>query len=262
MITRDPLGADTHIAYDSFGLLPVQVTDPVGLTTQAQYDYRILQARLITDPNGNLSEFRFSPAGLVTAQFARGKNGEGDAANPSVSMQYDLLAFATRGQPIFVRSLRRVHHDSETDLRPEELDAAIESVQYSDGYGRLLQKRAQAEDTLFGDPIFGNTVLAADQSTAITPAVGRTRQLGDPVNVVVSGWQVYDNKGRVVEKFEPFFAQGWDFAPPTDSQLGQKAVMFYDPRGHVIRTLNPDGEIPARCGTERSGRSRRRRSQS
>ncbi len=32
----------------------------------------------------------------------------------------------------------------------------------------------------------------------------------DPLNVVVSGWQVYDNKGRVVEQYEPFFSQGLD----------------------------------------------------
>ena len=59
--------------------------------------------------------------------------------------------------------------------------------------------------------------------------------------MIVSGWQVYDNKGRVVEKYEPFFAAGWDYAAPGDAQLGQKATMFYDPRGQVIRTLNPDG---------------------
>jgi RHS repeat-associated protein len=241
LITRDPLGADTQIAYDSFALLPVQATDPVGLITQAQYDYRVLQARQITDPNGNVSEFRFSPAGLLTSQFVRGKNGEGDGANPSVRMEYDLLAFANRGQPISARTIRRVHHDSEADVPAAERDATIESVEYSDGFGRLLQKRAQAEDTLFGDPIFGNGILTADQSAPIAPANGHTRQAGDPVNVVVSGWQVYDNKGRVVEKYEPFFAQGWDFSAPADSQLGQKAVMFYDPRGQVIRTLNPDG---------------------
>jgi len=59
--------------------------------------------------------------------------------------------------------------------------------------------------------------------------------------VIVSGWQVYDNKGRVVEKYEPFFAVGLDYVAPSDAQMGQKATMFYDPRGQVIRTLNPDG---------------------
>lgn len=241
LVTRDPLGAEALIDYDAYDLLPVRVTDPVGLSTEAQYGYRVLQARQITDPNGNLAEFDFSPAGFVTAQYVRDKNGEGDAANPSVRMEYDLFAFANLNEPIFVCSIRRVHHDSESDVLPEERDRTIESVEYSDGFGRLLQKRNQAEDTLFGDPIFGGEVLSADQSGPITQATGRTRQPGDPVNVVVSGWQVYDNKGRVVEKYEPFFARGWDYLPPTDAQLGQRAIMFYDPRGQVIRTLNPDG---------------------
>ena len=117
----------------------------------------------------------------------------------------------------------------------------VQSVEYSDGFGRLLQKRVQAEDTLFGDPIFGNAVLPADQSAPMVPATGRNRQPDEPLNVVVSGWQVYDNKGRVVEKYEPFFAQGWDFTPALASQLGQKVLMYYDPRGQVIRTVNPDG---------------------
>ena len=128
-------------------------------------------------------------------------------------MEYDLLAFANLGEPIFVRTIRRIHHDSEIDVPPEERDRTIESVEYSDGFGRLLQKRSQAEDTLFGDPIFGGEVLPADQSSPITPAIGHTRQADEPANVVVSGWQIYDNKGRVVEKYEPFFAQGWDFSP-------------------------------------------------
>lgn len=241
LIKRDPLGADTKIANDSYDLLPIQVTDAVGLVTQAEYDYRVLQARQITDPNNNISEFRFSPAGLLTSQFVRGKNGEGDGVNPSLRLEYDFLAFANRGQPISVRTIRRIHHDSEVDFPTAQRDATIESVEYSDGFGRLLQKRVQAEDTLFGDTVFGNAVLSSDQSAPITPATGHTRQAGDPVNVVVSGWQLYDNKGRVVEKYEPFFARGWDFNPPSDSQLGQKAIMFYDPRGQVTRTVNPDG---------------------
>src|SRR5205823_449073 len=171
---------------DSYRLLPNQVTDPIGLITAAQYDYRVLQTRQITDPNGNFSEFQFSPAGFVTAQFVRGKDGRGDTTNPSVKMEYDLLAFANNEQPIFVRTIRRIHHDSESDVAPEERDRTIESVEYSDGFGRLLQKRSQAENTLFGDPTFGNGVLSADQSAPITSTAGRTRQTSDPVNVVVS----------------------------------------------------------------------------
>ena len=71
--------------------------------------------------------------------------------------------------------------------------------------------------------------------------VGRRNDSASAPNVVVSGWQVYDNKGRVVEKYEPFFASGWDYAPPIDDQYGQKVTMYYDALGRVIRTVNPDG---------------------
>jgi YD repeat-containing protein len=239
--TRDPFGADTTIDYDTFDLLPIRITDPVGLTTEAQYDYRVLQARAITDANGNVADFAFSPAGFVTAQSVRGKNGEGDGVNPGVRMEYDLLAFSGRRQPIFVRSIRRVHHDSETDVPPERRDDTITSVEYSDGFGRLLQTRTQAENTLFGDPVFGGNVISADQSVPVTDTAGHIRQPSESDNVVVSGWQSYDNKGRVIEKYEPFFARGYDFSAPNDSELGQKATIFYDPRGRAVRTVNPDG---------------------
>ena len=64
-------------------------------------------------------------------------------------------------------------------------------------------------------------VLPADQSDDAghgAAVVGRRQRRERRPNVVVSGWQVYDNKGRVVEKYEPFFAQGWDYQPPSDAQ--------------------------------------------
>ena len=104
----------------------------------------------------------------------------------------------------------------------------------------LLQTRTQAEDVLFGDAQFGGEVLPADQSIIPGPTIGRQRNPDDPPNVVVSGWQIYDNKGRVVEKFEPCFSTGWDYEPEEVVKCGQKVTMFYDPRGQLILTVNPD----------------------
>jgi RHS repeat-associated protein len=236
----DPLGAQSRIAYDDpHSLFATATADPAGLVTRAGYDLRMLAPRGIRDANGNLHTVRFSPAGFVTAHYVRGKNREGDATAPSTRLDYDLLAFAERGQPASVRSTRRVHHD--TDAPADQRNEVIVSVEYSDGFGRTLQTRTQAEDTLFGDPVFGGAVIPADQTQPVTATVGRTRQPSDSDNVVVSGWQIYDNKGRVVEKYEPFFATGWDFAAPREAELGQKTTLFYDPRGQLIRTLNPDG---------------------
>jgi RHS repeat-associated protein len=243
--TRDPLGADTTIAYDQpYHLLLTHVTDAVGLTISAEYDYRVLQPRLVTDVNGNRHAVSFSPLGLVTASAVMGKEGEqlGDTLEaPGSRLEYDFFAFVNRRQPVFVRSIVREHHVTETDVLLPRRDETIETIEYSDGFGRLLQTRTQAEDVLFGDPNFGGGVLSADQSVVIGDAVGRRRAAGDPLNVIISGWQVYDNKSRVVEKYGPFFAVGRDYAAPSDAQFGQKATMFYDPRGQVIRTLNTDG---------------------
>jgi RHS repeat-associated protein len=218
-------------------LLSVQVTDPANLATTAAYDYRVLQPALITDPNGNQTSFSFTPLGLLAAKAVKGKpnNTEGDRSRASLQLAY---SFAT--QPVFVHTTRYCHHDTETDVPLPERDRTIETFEYSDGFGRLLQTRTRAEDVIFGDANFGNAGLPADPTQPVGDAIGRQIAPGDPPNVVVSGWQVYNNKGWVVEKYEPFFSIGWSYAPPSDPEKGQKVVMFYDPRGLVIRTLNPD----------------------
>jgi RHS repeat-associated protein len=239
--SRDELGAETGIDYDGFDFLPVRATDPAGMTVEAAFDYRIFRPRLVTDANGNPTVFAYSPSGLLSEQYARGKNDEGDANAPGLRLEYDLLAFVQRRQPMSVRGTRRTYHDTQMDIPAAERDATLCSVAFSDGFGRLIQQRIQAPDTLFGDPVTGGSLLPSDPSAPIPPATGRSRRPGDPVNVVVSGWQVFDNKGRVVEKYDPFFSQGWDYAAPVEAQLAEKDVMFRDPRGQVIRTLYPDG---------------------
>jgi RHS repeat-associated protein len=237
LASLDPLGALSTVDYDAHDLLPVRATDAAGLTTVADHDYRVLRPHTITDVNGNTTTVTFTPAGLVAAQFERGKNGEGDRAAPSTQLTYDLLAFTERAQPVSVRTVRRVHHDTDVGVPAGERDDTIVSVRFSDGFGRVVQTRTQAEDTLFGHPTFGGGVLPADQQAPVDATTGRT----GTGNVVVSGWQVYDNKGRVVEEFEPFFATGFDYGQPGEAQLGRRLRRFYDPRGQVVRTVAADG---------------------
>ncbi len=246
MATQDALGRKTEIDYDTYQLLPTQVTDTAHLSTQADYDYRTLQPQQVTDPNGNRTRYAYTALGLLQSTAMIGKPGEneGDTDSvPSTRFEYDFLAFddPQRQQPISVRTIRRVHHVNESDVDPAERDDTIETVEYSDGFGRLLQTRTQAEDITFGHSPFGDASLPADQSAPNQDAVGQAACPEGLPNVVVSGWQTYDNKGRVVEKYEPFFSCGWDYKPPADAEKGQKATMFYDPRGQVIRTVNPDG---------------------
>jgi RHS repeat-associated protein len=247
--TRDAFGRDITIALDRpYHLFPVQTTDAAGLTTTVQFDYRVLQPSMTTDPNGNRRAVRFTPLGLVGASLVMGRDGEpvGDTADaPSTRFEYDFLAFhRTRHdpdpQPVWVRRTAREHYVNDTDVPMPARNAAIETVEYSDGFGRPLQTRSGGEDVGFGDAVFGGGVLSGDQSNASRDVFGTRAPAGAPP-VIVSGWKVYDNKGRVIQQYEPFAATGWKYDPPGDAQMGQKVETFYDPLGRIVRALNPDG---------------------
>jgi hypothetical protein len=120
--------------------------------------------------------------------------------HPSVWMEYDFFAWKDRRQPVWVRTYQRINH-----WQDNINDETIQAAEYSDGFGRLLQTRALAEDVIFGDATFGSSGLPANPSDPNAPAIGIQRGSNTPVNVRVSGWTVHDNKGRPVEQYEPFF---------------------------------------------------------
>ncbi|MBE7385210.1 MAG: VCBS repeat-containing protein [Leptolyngbya sp. SIO1E4] len=269
---QDPLGREMTVTYDRYDLLPESVTDALGLTMQARYDYRIMQPFEVIDPNRNRQRFGFTPLGLTAWAAATGKENslEGDTPEqPSTWFEYDFMAYEDRQEPIWVHSIVRQEHrwelvaeanrqrvsNNQPELTEQEIadlfpadevnqfpERFIQSREYSDGFGRLIQTRAQAETELFGDEDFGNgTVTADQQNETATRAAVTGRLAGTDPHVTVSGWQVYDNKGQVVEQYEPFYSTGWAYQPPLDRQYGQKVEMYYDPRGQVVRTVNPDG---------------------
>ena len=243
---RDVFGHEATIEYDDYQLLPVKVTDPVGMETSSEYDYRVLQPERVTDPNLNISTFAFTPLGLMhkTALLGKGDNSEGDTlADPGVLLEYDLFAFKDSGAPVWVKTTQRVHHinaDYLSALPTEEQNATIVAVEYSDGFGRQLQTRTQAEDLRFGDALLGDSGLPADQTASNAPAVGVQRDESDPLNVVVSGAKLYNNKGEVVEQWEPYFGSGFDLVE-MGTNPGRRVRIYYDALGRPKRTVNPDG---------------------
>ena len=253
---RDPLGHETVVLeHDVWRYLPTRLRDPLGFETRSQASLRTLQPAELVDANGNVTRVRFSPSGKVTDTWGLGKPDAvpGDAANSGdralagTHVDYDLRAFhdsrlrdPARPQPAHVRTLRRVFHDGD----PDDTGAVIESRDYIDGFGRLLQSRSVGDDVRFGDARFGggDAVLPADPDAPLAAVVaGVTNADALVPNVVVSGWPVYDNKGRVVQQREPFFDTGWDYAPPTPAQTGRAITMTYDARGELLLATNPDG---------------------
>ncbi len=210
-------------------------------------NFRTLQYEYIRDPNRNYTKVLFSPLGFVTAKLFANKSSYRDTnADPAVKMEYDFFNFIDNGDPVYVKSTTREWHKNDS-ADPNFNNNTFVKYEYSDGFGRLVQTRQQAEDVIFGDTaddrVFGDSGLNPDPDGTSTNAKGTERDSQDPLNVVVSGWQVYDNKGQVLEKYEPYFDSGFDFQAPTETQKGKKVEMSYDPRGQVIKTVNPDGSM-------------------
>ncbi|MBO0871038.1 MAG: hypothetical protein J2P15_21005, partial [Micromonosporaceae bacterium] len=271
--SRDPLGHDTTIGYDTYQLLPATVTDPLGLTHTAAYDYRTLHPAQITDANGNRVQAGYTPLGLPAWTANTGKDGanEGDTPEqPGTRYLYQLTAYddsasaATR-QPMSVTTLRRVQHrwsiveaenaaraaagqppltdpeiaalfpPDEPETHPERF---VRTSEYSDGFGRLLEARTQA-DTLVLDDLG----LTGDQSAAGGPAVAHRADPTGPAPVTISGWRRYDNKGRVITAYEPLYSTGYDYQPADAGVLATLARVTtrYDPRGIPLVVTGPDG---------------------
>ena len=89
------------------------------------------------------------------------------------------------------------------------------SFSFSDGFSREIQRKSQAEP----GPL-------VDNGPTVTP-----RWVG-------SGWVIYNNKGKPVRQYEPFFDSTYDFA--FGAAVGVSSTLFYDPLLRVVATLNPN----------------------
>ena len=241
----DPFGAIARVDYDPYDLLPTTTTDPAGNVSQAQNDYRILSPTLLTDANQNTSGAAFDILGRVTGTMVAGKSGEGDSltgfnadltdaqiaavrANPlagpaallgnaSSRYVYDLFAyFRSRNLPTpdapMVYSLTRETHVSDLAGGSTRFQ---HSFSYSDGLGREAQRKVQAEP----GAVSGIAGVVNPRWTA-------------------TGWTIFNNKGKAVRTFEPFFSNTHLFE--FHQQMGVSSVQFYDPLDRVVGSLHPD----------------------
>ena len=255
---RDPFGQDAFVDFDANDLLMVETRDALGnrVTVDAN-DYRVLQPRLVSDPNRNQTEVAFDTLGMVVGTAVMGKplpapvEGDSltgfvadltqaqldaffDAADPHATapallqdattrIVYDLDRFRrtqqanpndpTKWQPACAATLARETHVS-APLPPQGLKIQL-SFSYSDGFGREIQKKIQAEP---GPLVEGGPVV-------------NPRWVG-------SGWTIFNNKGKPVRQYEPFFSATHRFE--FGVQVGVSPVLFYDPAERVIATLHPN----------------------
>jgi RHS repeat-associated protein len=270
---RDPfhtnaVSTENFVSYDRFNLLMVETRDPLGNrvtaataddtgNTAIRIDYRVLQPYWVTDPNGNRAQVMFDILGMVAGTAVMGKPlpapVEGDSlalfeadlsqaqideffdlADPhapapallkaaTTRIIYDLDRFQrtrqahpedpTQWLPACAATLARETHAGDP-LPPQGLKIQL-SFAYSDGFGREIQKKIQAEP---GPLVAGG------------PDV-------DP-RWVGSGWTIFNNKGKPVRQYEPFFSDTHHFE--FGVQVGVSPILFYDPVERAVATLHPN----------------------
>lgn len=269
---RNPFGHSSLVDYAN-DLFPAKTRDALGNTVEALHDYRVLQPKQLTDPNGNRSFAAFDALGLAVATAVCGKSSEklGDSldgfgdfdADPSLAQVqafaarpaafkasllenatsrfvYDLERFRRCGEPPFAASLVRETHVSDP-LPPQGLQIQV-SFSYSDGFGRELQSKIQTEPgnaTIRGANIglpSGDVRPGGLALNAGKPALG----VANP-RWVGKGRTVYNNKGKPVKQYEPFFSSTHLYEPePEMTDTGVTPILFYDPVERVVATLHPN----------------------
>ena len=242
----DPFHHTTLADYDIHDLSPVEVRDAVGNVVTTKIDYRVLSPYFLSDANRNRAEVAFDALGLVVGTAVMGKMGQraGDSLDgfepdldeatiiehfshplrdphailklATTRIVYDLFAYMrTRNhahpQPAGSYTLARETHAA--DLHPSHHTKIQHAFSYSDGFGRGIQKKIQAEPGPLNDG-------------------------GPEANPrwVGTGWTIFNNKGKPVRQYEPFFSArpGFEFAHIT----GVSSILFYDPVQRVVATLH------------------------
>ena len=273
---KDPFGGIYTTVYDTYGLLAEQTRDalpaPRTNVIQVRNDYRVMQPWEVIDPNGNRAQVAFDALGMVVGTAVMGKAAENQGDNLTrfvadldggaianhidnpLTNPHDILANATTrlvydleryrrtrqvlpdgsetGQPAVVYTLVRETHTA--DLAASEQTKIQHSFLYSDGFGREIQTKVQAEP--------GLAPARNPDGSLKRDAAGKLVQ--EPTNPrwVGTGRTIFNNKGKPVKKYEPFFSATHRYETELDLvEWGVTPIIHYDPLERVIRTDLPNG---------------------
>lgn len=266
--THDLLVEETRDALDNRVTVGERDPDPNQPQVRRGQDYRVLQPALVMDPNRNRSVVAFDALGMVVGTAVMGKpapaTAEGDSldgftadltqaeidqfladpkgptaatllADATTRIVYDLTASwrqpdPTKKPPAVTATLARETHVS--DLPDGQQSKIQVSLSYSDGFSREIQKKNQAEPGRVPQrDTSGKIIAGVDGQPLMTPDAVSPRWVG-------SGWTVFNNKGKPVRQYEPFFTDTHRFE--FDVKIGVSPVLFYDPVERVVATLHPN----------------------
>ncbi|PNP61027.1 hypothetical protein FNYG_14241 [Fusarium nygamai] len=245
-----------------------QRPDPAqGIQAVSGLDYRVLAPYMIQDANGNRAMSAFDIHGKIVGKATMGKPGEnlGDNldgfvrdltekeirsyfANPKLATEgllgnatsrfvYDYFAYyrsrdTPNPEPTAVSTINRETHVS--DLPPGTSSRVFVKVAYSDGLGRVLQQKEEAEP----GPVSSLPDLRRARRNNPSCQYAREDENFYQQRWITTGWTAYNNKGMAVRLYEPFFSTTHEYE--RDNKLGVSPITFFDPKGRAVGVLSPD----------------------
>jgi RHS repeat-associated protein len=274
MQMKDPFGGVSSMRYDNYSLLAIESSDalPKLLTNEVKIrnNYRTLQPEQITDPNGNRVQVIFDALGMVAGTAVMGKESDvpqkGDRltadfradltqaeidaflANPltmaasllgeaTTRIIYDLEQLRSDGQPVVAATIAREVHVSNL---PAGTQSKVQvSFSYSDGFGREVQKKIQAERG--NAPEREANTANLNRPGKLVVENGKIKLVLTDTRWVGNGRTIFNNKGKPVKQYEPFFSSTHLYEDEAEMVMtGVTPILFYDPLERVVATLHPN----------------------
>jgi len=126
--STDERGIITNYTYDTYNLYPTIITDPLNHTTQFLYDYSSGKVKQVTDQNGFVYQTVFDGFGRV--------------------LQEEIPDLVAPHSPVV--KTEYLYTDTPLATSVKKMDYLddfnnVETYQYFDGFGRLIQERTEGE---------------------------------------------------------------------------------------------------------------------
>jgi YD repeat-containing protein len=230
LVTRDTdeRGKQTNYVYDSFMLYVATATNPLGQSTNAYYDYSLGRPKQIIDANNLRTQTDYDALDRTLNEK------QPDLSSPSTLVTRTSYVYTDTSMPTSVQQTDYLSTATSTN-----------TYTYSDGLGRVVQKRQQAEES----PMYSVSDKIYDQLGQLAKESLPYFSSGTTYTATTSNFNLYTTNiydvlkrvtqtGTVVGTTTNTY-DNW-IATTTDA-IGNAKVLYKDALGNLIRVDEING---------------------
>ncbi len=266
LVRQDHAGGDFQaFTFDGARLNVRFMDDATGGQTEHVIDYQALAPGSVIDPNRNITETRYDALALEAVVAVHGQQLGADGqphpvgaadltayawrgavrsaqvlADPERYLQlassfrlHDLSAFLRGDGPVCTVELQREIHAQDGEGGATAPSRIQVEVTYVDGFGRTIQAKRLVDP----GPAIARDAAGGIITDGVQPILAQAAE-----RWLATGYTLYNNKGWVVRRYEPFYSPTAAFEDDAAIQVhGVATRLRYDVAGRIVREESPDG---------------------